>query len=141
MFSQACVKNSVHGGGHAPGTYAPSWHPCPPGMHAPTPLEHTHPLAHMPPGMRAPPGMHAVADPGGLKVSWPPSGPVKISHKKDGRIDFMFLAPLPGHWIRYWHPLPAGGYYEMRSIRILLECILVLHMTTIDHIFSVQGLI
>ena len=38
---------------------------------------------------------------GGRGGHAPPPDPVKISHKKDGRIDFMFLSPLPGHWIRY----------------------------------------
>ena len=43
------------------------------------------------------PYWEAVADPGGWGkgAMRPPSGPVKISHKKDGRIDFMFLAPPP----------------------------------------------
>ena len=33
-----------------------------------------------------------------------PPGLVKISYKKGGRIDFMFLGPLPGRWIRYCFP-------------------------------------
>ena len=36
----------------------------------------------------------AVADPGGGgEGAMAPHGPVKISYEKDGRIDFMFLAP------------------------------------------------
>ena len=48
----------------------------------------------------------AVADPGGPRGPWPP-GPVKISHKKDGRQrrPYRFHVsrppPLPGRWIRY----------------------------------------
>ena len=38
-----------------------------------------------------------VADPEGR------GGLVKIIHKKDGHVDFMFIAPSPpGRWIRYW---------------------------------------
>ena len=45
----------------------------------------------------------SVADPGGgAEGAMAPPGPVKIGHKKDGHIDFMFLGPpLPGRWIRY----------------------------------------
>ena len=46
-----------------------------------------------------------VADPGGAEGGHA-SGPVQISHKKDGRhIDFMFLAPPP----------PAAGSDAVRN--------------------------
>ena len=45
--------------------------------------------------------------------------PVKKMAAKDGHIDFMFLAPLPGRWIRCWDTV------NKRAVRILLECILV----------------
>ena len=47
----------------------------------------------------------SVADPGGPRGLWPP-GPVKISHKKDGRRRRLHSfhvsrPPLPGRWIHY----------------------------------------
>ena len=53
-------------------------------------------------------GPLTVVDPG-RETEWampPPPGPVKISHKKDGRRRQLHKfhvsrSPLPGHWIRY----------------------------------------
>ena len=52
--------------------------------------------------------MNAVADPGGAEGAMAPPGPVKISHKKDGRQRrshrfHVSWPPLPGRWIRYWN--------------------------------------
>ena len=82
MFSQACVKNFVHGWMHGkgacmpctpchtcplscmpPATHTPSPLPCTPPCHAHTPamhtpLPHTHTLPHMPPSCNACPTCH-----------------------------------------------------------------------------------
>ena len=131
IFSQACVKNSVHGEGEGVCLSA-CWdtppqdqaHPPGPGTHTPrdqahTPpgTRHTHPLG---PGTHP----HDQAPPGpGTHTPWDQAHPPRTRHTPPG----------PGT-----HPSPGPGTLAPRSrlqhtvnerpVRILLECILVLRI-------------
>ena len=67
-----------------------------------------------------------VAEPRGQGNHAPPPGPVKIRHKKmateRGRIDFIFLGPLPltQRRIRYWDNNPESFFTEFNDLRSTL---------------------
>ena len=118
----ACVaKGGVHGRGHAwqetatavDGTHPTGMHSCFTSM-----CQEfcpwgggVHPWADTLPRLTSALGKHPPGSSSGSRGRWPP-GPVKISHKKDGRQRRLHRfhvsqPPLPGRWIRYWadtHP-------------------------------------